>query len=182
MAVNVIFDTITQCRLCAGQDITEVLNLGNQPPANALVLDGDCEPPLIPLRLMFCQDCSTVQLGESVDPYFLFSKYVWVTGTSRTAVDYSRRFVAEALKRCKQKAPFVVEIASNDGTFLRRFQEHGSRVLGIDPAENLAKLAVARGLPTLAQFFTKEVAEDVLEAHGYADIVVARNVIPHVLS
>jgi hypothetical protein len=180
VAVDAIFESITQCRLCAAQDLTEVLNLGNHPPANALVLVGDREPPLIPLRLMFCQACASIQLGESVDPHFLFSKYVWVTGTSRTAVEYSRRFVVEALKRCHQKTPFVVEIASNDGTFLRRFQEGGSRVLGIDPAENLAEVAVACGLPTSVRFFTKEVAEDVLGTHGYADIVVARNVIPHV--
>lgn len=75
---------------------------------------------------------------------------------------------------------FAVEIASNDGTFLERFRENGHRVLGVDPAQNLARTAEAVGIPTLAQFFGLEIAHQVVRQHGQADAVMARNVMPHV--
>lgn len=180
MAVNSNFETIEHCRICSASDLVEILNLGNQPPANSLYLPEEEPPASIPLRLFYCTECKTLQLRESVDPYHLFSKYVWVTGTSKTAVEYSYTFAQEALKRSPQKAPFVIEIASNDGTFLRRFQEKSCKVLGIDPAENLAKAAVDESIPTLIRFFSEKVSQELIETHGQADIVIARNVLPHV--
>ena len=96
--------------------------LGDQPPANSLYNQKDPSPPCVPLRLMFCEKCKTVQIGESVNPRYLFSKYVWVTGTSKTAVEHSHYFFQNAMNRCAKAKPYVVEIASNDGTFLKRFQ------------------------------------------------------------
>ena len=119
--MNTIFETAHRCRICFTQNVSEILNLGNQPPANSLFLPGEEEPPLVPLRLIFCRECGTIQLGESVDPHYLFSKYVWITGTSKTAIEYSQRFARDALNRWYGEDPFVVEVASNDGTFLRRF-------------------------------------------------------------
>jgi SAM-dependent methyltransferase len=76
----------------------------------------------------------------------------------------------------------VVEVASNDGTVLSRFQEVGCQILGVDPARNIAEAASADGIPTLAEFFTDELARDLARTRGGADVVIARNVLPHVKS
>ena len=175
-----IYETINSCRICDSKDIREVLNLGDQPPANSLYRVDDSQPPSLPLRLLFCIDCSTVQLGESVEPEYLFGEYLWVTGTSSTAEKHSHYFAKNALLRCDIKQPNVVEIASNDGTFLKRFLDAGCGVLGIDPAKNIAEEALANGIPTLNEFFTAELAQDMVDKKGCNDIVFARNVIPHV--
>ena len=178
--MNQIYETINNCRVCNSIDIKEVLDLGNQPPANSLHKDNSDKPPLVPLRLLFCKDCCAVQLGETVDPEYLFNEYVWVTGTSSTAELYSRDFTKNALEVSGLKEPSVIEIASNDGTFLKCFQESGCEVLGIDPAKNIADEASSRGIPTLSEFFSSELASDLVKNKGKADIVFARNVIPHV--
>jgi SAM-dependent methyltransferase len=177
-----IYETIKCCRICGSDNIEEVLDLGDQPPANSLYRDGEKRPPNVPLKLMYCQKCSTVQLSEDVDPEYLFNEYLWVTGTSKTAEKYSYEFAKKALSQVvgHNKSPYIVEIASNDGTFLKRFIEKGCKVLGVDPAKNIAKLAVKNGIPTIADFFTLDLAERLMEKEGAADIVFARNVIPHV--
>ena len=178
--MNQIYETISCCRVCNSDNIEEVLDLGNQPPANSLHKDDSDKPPLVPLRLFFCKECSAVQLGETVDPEYLFNEYVWVTGTSSTAELYSKDFTENALKISGFKEPSVIEIASNDGTFLRSFQERGCEVLGIDPAKNIAEQASKKGIPTISEFFSSEVATTLVENQGKSDLVFARNVIPHV--
>ena len=175
-----IFQTISTCRICESNEITEVMDLGSQPPANSLY--ESIRPESVPLRLMFCEACSTVQLGEDVDPDYLFSEYLWITGTSETALNYSKDFSEKAIKHFNSniKDLFIVEIASNDGTFLKQFQKAGSKVLGIDPAINIAEIALKQGVPTQASFFTQELAEELLSDNGPASLVYARNVIPHV--
>ena len=177
-----IYETIQSCRICSSKNIQEILDLGVQPPANSLYKSNNDAPPGVPLRIMYCHDCSTVQLGEDVDPEYLFSRYLWVTGTSGKAIEYSYVFLKKALSQLDEKniKPFVVEIASNDGTFLKRFIENGSKVLGIDPAKNIAQLANNDGVPTNANFFTVELAQQIAFDEGEADIIIARNVIPHV--
>ena len=175
-----IFETIKACRICSSLNLKEILDLGKQPPANTLCSTEREVPPPIPLRLLFCDECKIAQLGESVDPNYLFSRYIWVTGTSKTALEYSFNFAKEALNRSLGRSSFVIEIASNDGTFLKRFQEQGCLVLGVDPAKNLAQTATNGGIPTVDKFFNQELARDILKNRGAADIVIARNVIPHV--
>jgi len=178
--MNQIWESISICRICDSNHLSEVLDLGSQPPANSLYPPNETPPPRIPLRAFFCKNCGCVQLGESVNPEYLFGKYLWVTGTSRTATEYSQRFAQRALQKKNTHKPFVVEVASNDGTFLQEFKKENSDVLGIDPAKNIAELANSNGIPTQAKFFTKGVAEDVLKSWRTVDIAIARNVIPHV--
>ena len=71
-----IYETIECCRICGSDNIEEVLDLGEQPPANSLYRSDEKRPPAVPLRLMYCQKCSTVQLGEDVDPEYLFGEYL----------------------------------------------------------------------------------------------------------
>ena len=175
-----ISKTVTSCRLCKSTELDAILDLGEQPPANSLRVDIEEKLISVPLVLCRCRQCTTVQLTESVATDHLFRNYVWVTGTSQTAKDFSRTFCDQIERRHSDKSLFVVEVASNDGTFLQRFREDGHRVLGVDPAKNLAALAERAGIPTLPEFFGLAVARDVVDENGHADVVIARNVIPHV--
>ncbi|MDE0722971.1 MAG: hypothetical protein OSB28_06655, partial [Flavobacteriales bacterium] len=161
-----IFETISACRVCNSRKIEEVLDLGNQPPANSLHKNNLDMPPLVPLRLLFCNDCSAVQLGETVDPEYLFNEYVWVTGTSSTAEIYSKEFTKNALTVSGLSKPSVLEIASNDGTFLKCFQHEGCEILGVDPAKNIADKAIKNGIPTKSEFFTSDLALSLVESRG----------------
>ena len=175
-----IFEKINSCRICKSQDIITFMDLTEQPPANSLREQLNEDLPNVPLELVHCSNCSTIQLSATVDPKYLFSHYVWVTGTSKTAHEYSKFFSTNVIERSKVQKPFVVEIASNDGTFLKDFAVKGCQVLGVDPAKNIAEIATQLGVPTMAEFFNLSTAKLVKDKYGNADIVFARNVIPHV--
>ena len=176
-----MFEIETECRVCRSERLLPVLDLGSQPPANSLRSDPGEQLEVVPLELVFCADCRTSQLTATVDPAELFRDYVWVTGTARTTRQYSEVFrdrVLGIVGRTDDR--MVVEVASNDGTFLARFQDAGCRVLGVDPAANIVEVANEAGVPTRCDFFDLRVAEEVRAEHGPADVVIARNVIPHV--
>jgi hypothetical protein len=175
-----IYAEIDACRLCSSRDLHAVLDLGSQPPANSLRRDLSEPLPEAPLRLVRCAHCSVIQLTATVDPDYLFSQYVWVTATSATAKNYSQVYCTQVLKRAIVESPFVIEIASNDGTFLRQFKDKGCQVLGVDPARNIATEATDTGIPTWADFFDTTIAKKILTENPQPNIVMARNVIPHV--
>src|SRR5215211_6553926 len=137
--------SITRCRVCEGSDIAPVFDLGRQPLANSLRRDPSEVLPTFPLAICRCDTCGTIQLTETVSPEILFKQYVWVTGTSEGAREYSQTFAERMVERCRPGSLFVVEVASNDGTFLERFAARGDRVLGIDPAQNIATMAEQAG-------------------------------------
>lgn len=172
--------TVEACRVCGSRAIAPVFDLGRQPLANSLRRERAEVLPTFPLALCRCDACGTVQLTETVSPEVLFRQYVWVTGTSEGARIYSHQFADALSARTRPGARFVIEVASNDGTFLRRFAERGDRVLGVDPARNIAAMAEATGIPTRAEFFGRAVAAQLVAEQGQADAVFARNVIPHV--
>lgn len=172
--------TIDRCRICDRPAIQPILDLGPQPLANSLRKDRAEVLPVFPLILCRCDACGTVQLTETVAPEVLFGHYVWVTGTSEGARNYSRVFCERLVRHAPARPLFVVEVASNDGTFLRRFAERGDRVLGVDPARNIAAAASESGIPTVAEFFGLAVANEIVDREGHADLVFARNVLPHV--
>lgn len=172
---------ISSCRVCNNKNIEEFLDLGNHPPSNSLLKELNGKEKVYPLSLSWCPDCNLVQLNQTLNPEDLFTEYVWVTETSKVAKEHAKKFYNQILKRVENpKQSYVLEIASNDGTFLVPFIENDYKVLGVDPAKNIAKVANDRGIPTEAKFFGKKVAEDILKKHGKSKIVFARNVIPHV--
>jgi SAM-dependent methyltransferase len=168
------------CRLCDSRELETILDLGNQPPANSLRASLSDTVPTVPLVLCRCKSCGVAQLTETIQPEFLFSQYVWVTGTSKGAQSYGAKFCDEMLKRVGPVAAFAVEVASNDGTFLRPFKDRGVRVLGVDPARNIAAEATKSGIETVPEFFGAACARNVTAKYGQADIAFARNVLPHV--
>ncbi len=173
---------INKCRCCGSDQIRQFFDLGDQPFANALLDQKDfSSEKKYPLSLSYCEKCSLVQLDYTADPEELFSNYFWVTGTSETAKKYAEKFCLEALSRIEVKEDaYVLEIASNDGTFLKSFKNKQMEVLGIDAAKNIAEQAIIDGIPTLAKFFDSSVAQEVIAKKGYPAIVYARNVVPHV--
>jgi len=174
------FKTIECCRICRHAKVQLVLDLGEQPPANSLYKDGDNPPSFVPLRLGRCESCGTIQLLETVNPGQLFSKYVWLTQTAQTAVQYAEVFADRADLVLRKKGLSVLEVGSNDGTFLKAFQRRGHKVLGVDPASNIGEVARAAGVPTVSDFFSAELASKLVKESGKFDLVIARNVLPHV--
>lgn len=175
------FDVITKCRSCEGRRLRPFFDLGLQPAANSLLSRPGQKEKHYSLSLVWCAGCGLAQLRETLDPRRLFSRYVWVTGTSRTARNFAESFYRAAMSRCQGlRSGYVLEVASNDGTFLLPFKRHGFTVRGIDPARNVAAGARRRGVPTRCAFFGEEAAETLERAHGPARLVIARNVLPHV--
>ncbi len=172
---------IEHCRACESKNIKLFFDLGSQPFANALLKSRDDHENNYPLSLSWCENCNLVQLNHTADPAELFSEYFWVTGTSSTAKEYSQRFCSDVLKRIDlNQNSLIFEAASNDGTFLRPFLSRGYKVLGLDPAENIVHDANASGIPTKCGFFGREAAEIIVAEYGYPQVIIARNVLPHV--
>jgi len=171
---------LTECRVCGSKDLRPFFDLGNQPLANSLLDSVTQSEEAYPLALTQCGSCALVQLTYTVPPEKLFSEYVWVTGTSSTAHAYAEVFCDRLLARAGTSKGYVLEVASNDGTFLRPFIQKGVAVLGIDPARNIAEMAEQSGVPTRAIFWGEAEAQKLRAEKGAADILFARNVLPHV--
>lgn len=174
-----IYHNIKKCRICSSSKLEQILDLKKQPSSNSLRQSMKNKEFKIPLILLFCKDCKTVQLSSTANPKYLFNHYVWVTKTSKSAKEYSNLFCKRILNKTKKNS-FIVEIASNDGTFLKPFIKKKRKVLGVDPAKNIAKMANKDGIKTWPEFFNKVCAKKIIKSYDKADIVFARNVIPHV--
>jgi SAM-dependent methyltransferase len=171
-------DAARRCRLCGGALRTTFADLGSMPPANNYPVPGAPEHNY-PLHAMVCDECHLVQLAELVDPRELFSDYAYFSSYSDTFLRHAEAFADLATRRLRLgPESFVIEVASNDGYLLRRFIARGIPVLGIDPAENVAAVARAAGVPTDTRFFGAAVAEEITSG-GRADLIVANNVFAH---
>lgn len=171
------------CRSCGERSLEPVLDLGLQPLANSLPASPAdfAEEPRFPLELAVCGGCGLVQLLDVIDAETLFGHYLYVSGTSDTMAEHHARY-ARDVARERELGPesLVVEVASNDGSLLLRFAEQGARVLGVEPARNVAELARGRGVETLCEFFGAEAGRRIAGERGPAACVVANNVLAHV--
>lgn len=171
------------CRLCSGKTLDLVLSLEPTPPANAFVTaaEADREQARFPLDVFFCEDCFHVQLLDVVDPKVLFENYVYVSGTSPLFVKHFEDYAADVMARLSPSpGGLVVDIGSNDGTLLGFFKNAGMKVLGIDPARDIAEKATASGIETLNAFFSAPLAKKILAVHGPAAVITANNVFAHI--
>ena len=154
------------------------------PPSDRL-LDAALlsEPePRFPLELAYCEQCSLVQILETVSPELLFGEhYVYYSSFSDALLNHARRSARQLIEtRELNRDSLVIELASNDGYLLRNFVEAGVPALGIDPAPGQAQAANAAGVPTRCAFFTEELAEELVREGRRADVVIANNVLAHV--
>jgi SAM-dependent methyltransferase len=176
-------ETRPDCRLCGELKLERVLSLSPTPPANAFVTSEARGQPqqAFPLDLYLCTRCAHLQLLEVVDPKLLFENYVYVSGTSPVFVEHFRRYAETVIARYEPaQGSLVVDIGSNDGTLLGFFRERGHRVLGIDPAREIAREASSRGIETLNAFFTPELARQIRRERGPAAVITANNVYAHI--
>jgi len=172
---------ITECRICKNKGIKEFFNLGDQPFANSLLKNPNEKENFYPLFLSWCPNCNLVQLNHTAEPKELFSNYVWVTATSKTAKEHAVNFYKDILLRTENlHDEYILEVASNDGTFLIPFVKNKYKVLGVDPAKNIVDTAIKNGVPTICGFFGEELAREIIKEHGHAKVIFARNVVPHV--
>lgn len=170
------------CRLCGSTDLVEVLSFGETPPANAYLSSNDLDTPELhaPLIINVCNACKLVQLRDVVDPEVFFSNYLYVSGTSPVFVAHFADYAKTVVERfALPKHSLVVDVGSNDGILLSFFKKHGMRILGIDPAKNIATEATKNGIPTIARFFTSETARRIVAEHGKASLITANNVFAH---
>jgi len=137
--------------------------------------------PAWPLDLAWCEHCSLVQITETVPPETLFRDYAYFSSFSDTMVQHARaiseRLVAD---RNLDSNCLVAEVASNDGYLLQWYRDAGVPVLGIEPARNIAKVAVEKGIPTVSEFFGRELAQELANKGQQADVIHANNVLAHV--
>lgn len=158
-----------------------VLHLTPTPPANALVKASELGVRQVeyPLDVYRCGTCGHLQLLDIIDPKELFSHYVYVSSTSPVMVNYLREQATKIIARAGlEPGDLVVEIGSNDGTLLRFFKDAGMRVLGVDPAANIAPNS--SDIPNITDFFGEEVARQIRADHGSAKVICAYNVCAHI--
>lgn len=174
--------TRSDCRLCGSTDLTQVLSFGETPMANAYLSSADLDTPELhtPLVVNACNACKLVQLRDVIDPEILFSNYLYVSGTSPVFVAHFADYAKTVAKRFALSGDsLVVDIGSNDGVLLSHFKKLGKRILGIDPAQNIAVEATGNGIPTIAEFFTPGTARGIAVEHGKASVITANNVFAH---
>jgi SAM-dependent methyltransferase len=168
----------TACRFCGSALNSVFADLGMSPLANSYLSAEQCNAmePFYPLRALVCERCYLVQLEEYESPHSIFSHYAYFSSYSTSWLEHSRRYAAAMVERFGLGPHSqVVEIASNDGYLLQYFAERGIPVLGIEPAANVAEVAVERGIPTRVEFF------GVAAAPGLAaDLLIGNNVLAHV--
>jgi SAM-dependent methyltransferase len=173
----------TTCRLCGSTRLSTVVSLTPTPPANGLTTAAQRSMPLpsFPLEVRRCPDCQHLQLADVVEPRLLFQHYLYVSGTSPVMVGHLEEQARAIIRRLSlQAGDLVVEIGSNDGTLLRFFRDAGVKVIGVDPARNLAERANAAGIPTIPEFFTPSLAERIVAEHGPATAVCANHCLAHI--
>jgi nucleoside-diphosphate-sugar epimerase/dTDP-4-dehydrorhamnose 3,5-epimerase-like enzyme len=167
------------CRSCGNTDLKRVVSLGYQPLANNLLKKENEKCDLYPLEVNYCNKCHNCQLSVSVDPKKMFSNYLYTSSTSQV---FRNHFINAAKKYSKElklnkKKSYIIDIGSNDGVALKPFLELGfKKVLGVEPAKNLAKLANKNKIKTFNGFLEKK---NMKKIKKNADLILASNVFAH---
>jgi SAM-dependent methyltransferase len=172
----------TPCRFCGAALRHVFADLGSSPLANAYLPPErlDAMEPYYPLRAMVCSRCFLVQLEEFETPEQIFSDYAYFSSYSVSWLAHCRRYTEQMIETLALgERSRVVEIASNDGYLLQYFDARGIRVLGIEPAANVAEAALQKGIPTLVEFFGRRTARR-LALETRADLLLGNNVLAHV--
>ncbi len=174
---------MTKCLIC-DHAIEPFISFGRMPIANGfLTPDQFADEPFFELTTGFCDHCKMVQLTELVDPHKMFHEnYAFFSSTSSRMAAHFKALADDIRARHLGPDPFVVEIGSNDGIFLRHFAAAGIRHLGIEPSANVAAAARANGVDTIGEFFSEPVARKIVAEYGHADVFVGANVMCHIPS
>ena len=172
-----------RCRFCGTPLAHTFVDLGMSPLSNAFIKPENYHAmePFYPLHAYVCSSCFLVQLEEFESPQRIFSDYVYFSSYSESWLRHAKAYAEMMIRRFNFNASHqVIEIASNDGYLLRNFKERSIPVLGIEPAENVAQVARAAGIPTQAKFFGVKTARELAASGLQADLLLGNNVLAHV--
>lgn len=175
------FTEVKKCRICRSRNLVSYLDLGGMPLVNKVLSNEEvASEKKYPLEVLFCGECNLSQLSIVVNPEVLFRNYVYRSGISETFRNHCRDLADELNSTILKNNDLIVDIASNDGCLLMPFKQKGNRILGIDPAINLAKIANEAGIETLPEFWEQGLAKKVLDNYGSSKVITAFNVFAHV--
>ncbi len=173
---------VSECQVCGNTSLEPIIFLGFLPPVNTMRKIGDKpkEEQSYPAQMLYCDKCQLVQLGLVVDAQILFpSEYPYTSSTTKVLRENFKELYSECTKLINLgKEDLIVDIGSNDGNLLTNFKDN-HRVLGITP-EKIGEIAIQKGIPTVIDYFTKEVVEKVKKEQGKAKIITATNVFAHI--
>ncbi len=173
--------SIKFCRLCNSKYLIKVFDLGHTPLANSYSkIKISKKLRKYPLKLNYCNNCGHLQLSHSIKPSKMFSNYLYKSNTSQKNFLHFKNYANEIKKKIKNNNAKILDIASNDGTFLNFFEKKKFFRLGIDPAKNLKKLSSKKGITQIDDFFTKKISENIKKNYGKFDIITANHVCAHV--
>src|SRR3990167_8381499 len=173
-----------KCRICAGSEFKEVIDFGPSPLVNSLLEKEECgNEKTYPLKVEQCQNCFLVQIVEPIDSQKIYQDqdYLYYTGDMPGNSDYIKSFdslVGEIGEKYSKLGDFVVEIGSNDGFVLGKFKKR--KVLGVDPATNVAIRALKNGIPTLSAPFNQRHALTIAKEFGLAQVIGGANCLAHI--
>jgi hypothetical protein len=171
------------CRLC-GVGLTETfVDLGMSPLCESYIAADALDQPEVfyPLDVRLCPSCLLVQLPAYVSGEDIFSDYAYFSSYSDSWVAHAKRFADSMVERLGLNGDsLVTEVASNDGYLLQHFNALGIPILGVEPAKNVAEVAVSRGIRTVVEFLGSTTGGNIAERYGQADLVAANNVFAHV--
>jgi SAM-dependent methyltransferase len=171
------------CRFCSASLETTFVDLGMSPLCQTHIRPDQLHEmePFYPLHAYVCDQCFLVQLQEFVTPDEIFTEYAYFSSYSASWVEHARRYAEMMIERFKLgSSSKVMEIASNDGYLLQHFVARGVPVLGIEPAANVAKVAIEKGVPSTVRFFGRKTATEIAAAQGRPDVLLGNNVLAHV--
>ncbi|MBP1844122.1 hypothetical protein J2046_002380 [Rhizobium petrolearium] len=171
------------CRLCGSPLQHTFADLGMSPPCESFVPAGaiNSMEPYYPLHAFVCSECFLVQLQEYVEPRDIFEEYAYFSSYSDSWVAHAKQYCEASIERfALDHNSFVVEIASNDGYLLQHFLKKDIPILGIEPALNVAKVAVQKRVPTITDFFCKTLAKQMVAEGRQADLIIGNNVLAQV--
>ncbi|MHB8603126.1 MAG: class I SAM-dependent methyltransferase [Nitrosotalea sp.] len=177
------YKIISSCRSCKGSNLMPYLDLGITPLANGLIKTENVgkDEPKFPLVVCYCKDCSLSQLSVVVNPEILFRDYFYMSSISNTFKTHCSTISSDLIDTINlDQNDLVVDIASNDGCLLQEFKKRQIKILGVEPAVNLAKLANSCGIETLNHFWDGETATKIAKEYGGAKVITAFNVFAHV--
>lgn len=171
-----------KCLICRSTKLSKYLSLGKAVPANSYLTKKDLkrEEFKAPLEVYFCHNCNLAQLLHIVDRALLYNRYHYFSSTSPMLIKHFEGYAKEVFNRYpEQSKQLVVDIGSNDGVLLKPFKKLGARILGIDPAKNIAKIANKQGIETIAEFFGKNKVATLIKKYGKAGIITSNNTLAH---
>ena len=172
-----------KCRLCGCLDLTTVINLNNTPLANSFLKKSELKKKerYYPLKVNFCKKCAHLQLSHIVNAKSMFDNYLYLTNTSKQNRDHFEDYAKKVDKIMSGRdAVSILDIASNDGTFLKFFNKNKYKRVGIDPAKNLSKFSKKQGIKHLSKYFTFKNSKFIKNFFGRFDVITANHVCAHV--